>query len=122
MGILDWFMPSPYSKAHTLLKKKNLIAQAMILNSSRKKGYTTFSKTEDSSTFTETHRDKEISMLVLQKVNIMAAASSVSRFKEAVEICNECGLIDGSVMFKQYVNLYEYYIKNYSKVGGPSSW
>ena len=122
MGILDWFMPSPYSKAHTLLKKKNLIAQAMILNSSRKKGYTTFSKTEDSSTFTDNHRDKEISMLVLQKVSIMAAASSVSRFKEAVEICNECGLTDGSVMFKQYVNLYEYYIKNYSKVGGPSSW
>lgn len=122
MGILDWFMPSPYSKAHTLLKKKNLIPQAMILNSSRKKGYTTFSKTEDSSTFTDNHRDKEISMLVLQKVSIMAAASSVSRFKEAVEICNECGLTDGSVMFKQYVNLYKYYIKNYSEVGGPSTW
>ena len=43
MGILDWFMPSPYSKAHTLLKKKNLIAQTMILNASRKQGYTTFS-------------------------------------------------------------------------------
>lgn len=122
MGILDWFMPSPYSKAHTLLKKKNLIAQTMILNASRKQGYTTFSKTEDSSTFTDNHRDKEISMLVLQKVSIMAAASSISRFEEAVEICNECGLIDGSVMFKQYVNLYAYYIKNYSKVGGPSTW
>ena len=118
MGILNWFMPSPFSKAHALLKKKNLIPQAMILNASRKQGYTTFSKTEDPSTFTDTHRDKEIMLLVIQKVNIMAALHSISRFKEAVEICNECGLIEGSVMFKQYVNLYEYYVKNYSELGG----
>ena len=52
----------------------------------------------------------------------MAARLSLSRFEEAVKICDEFGLNDGSVMFKQYVNLYKYYNENYSKFGGTSSW
>ena len=122
MGILDWLNPSPFSKAHSLLEKNNLVPQAMILKQGKTHGYTSFAKTEDPTTFTDSHRDIEIKMLVVQKVNIMAAANSCSRFTKAVEICEECGLNDGVILFKQYVNLYEYYISNYGEVGGPSTW
>ena len=122
MGILDWLNPSPFSKAHSLLEKNNLVPQAMILKQGKIHGYTSFAKTEDPTTFTDSHRDIEIKMLVVQKVNIMAAANSCSRFTKAVEICEECEHNDGVILFKQYVNLYEYYISNYGEVGGPSTW
>jgi|TARA_B110000259_G_scaffold140134_1_gene157816 hypothetical protein len=122
MGFFDFFKPSPFSKAHSMLKKNNLVAQAMILKQANQLGYTSFSKKNDPSVFTDSHRDIEIKMLVGQKVNIMAAAGSINRFKKAKEICKECKLIDGENLFKQYVNLYEYYVTNYNKLGGPSSW
>ena len=122
MGFFDFFKPSPFSKAHSMLKNNDLVPQAMILKQANHHGYTSFSKKNDSSVFNDSHRDLEIKMLVVQKVNIMAAARSLSRFQRSEEICEECKLADGKSLFKQYVNLYEYYIANYHELGGPSTW
>lgn len=114
MGIFNLFKPSAFSKVHTLLQKNGLIPQATILRFAKKNGYLNFSNPNNPTCFTDTHRDKEILLLVAQKVNIPAAMKSRMRFQEAVKICDECGLKNGVIMFKQYVNLYEYYIDNYS--------
>ena len=70
----------------------------------------------------EERRDFEIEMLVMQKVNLMAAALSLDRFKETRDICYQNGLEEAGKGFQNYVELYKYYIKNYSKLGGPTSW
>ena len=56
------------------------------------------------------------------KVNIIAAEMSRERFKEAQDICNQNALEVGAKMFQDYIELYEHYIENYDKLGGPSSW
>ena len=101
-----------FSKVKSKLKSENLIPQAMLLDDAKSAGYPPFQKGQ---------RDIEIKMLVGQKVNIMAADSSLVRFKKTRDICLENDMIDAGNFFQEYVNLYDYYIKNYDKVGGPKS-
>ena len=122
MSFFDFFKPSAFSKSYSMLKDNNLVPQATLLKQAKKHGFTTFSKKDDPSVFKDSHRQIEIKMLVGQKVNIMSAATSITRFKKAGEICKECKLTGGDFFFNQYVNLYEYYVANYNKLGGPSSW
>lgn len=114
MGIFNLFKPSAFSKAHSLLLKNGLIPQAKLLRLAKKHGYSNFSDPNNPTFFTDTHRDKEILLLVAQKVNMPTAMKSRMSFEDAVKICFECGLKKGVIMFKKYVNLYEYYIDNYS--------
>ena len=114
MGIFDWFKPSPFNKAHSMLKQNDLIPQAMLLKQAASLGYTTMSKPDDPTTFTDSHKDLEIKMLSAQKVNMIAAVTSIGRFQLAVEICEECGLKDAANFFKQYVDLYKNYVKKLS--------
>ena len=66
MGIFNLFKPSAFSKVHTLLQKNGLIPQATILRFAKKNGYLNFSNPNNPTCFTDTHRDKEILLLVAQ--------------------------------------------------------
>ena len=94
-----------------MLKQNDLIPQEMLLKQAASLGYTTMSKPDDPTTFTDSHKDLEIKMLSAQKVNMIAAVTSIGRFQLAVEICEECGLNDAANFFKQYVDLYKNYVK-----------
>ena len=114
MGIFDLLGISKISKVKTELKKKSLIPQVTLLQQMKDSGY--------SDNWNEQRRDAEIKMLVKQKVNIMAAALSLKRFTDTRDICYQNGLDEAGKGFQNYVDLYEYYIKHYSDLGGPSSW
>ena len=58
----------------------------------------------------------------MQKVNIISAISSLDRFKKARDICRKHDMEKAAIFLQEYVKLYEYYIKEYDKLGGPSSW
>jgi len=102
MGILDLLGISKISKVKTELRKKNLIPQADLLQQIKDAGYP--------DNWNEKRRDLEIGMLVVKKVNIMAAANSLSRFTDTRDICFKNGLEDAGKYFQNYVDLYEYYI------------
>tara|TARA_B100000767_G_scaffold242812_1_gene240099 strand:+ start:186 stop:530 length:345 start_codon:yes stop_codon:yes gene_type:complete len=114
MGILDLLGISKISKVKAELRKKNLIPQADLLQQMKDDGY--------SDNWNEKRRDFEINMLVAQKVNTMAAIHSLGRFTDTRDICYQNGLEDARKNFQNYVDLYEYYIKNYRELGGPTSW
>ena len=99
------FKPSNFSKAHSVLKNNNLIPQAMLLKQAKRNGYQVNSKKQ---------RDLEISMLKSQKVDIMAALSSITRFQQAKDICLNNELEKGALFFDFYIDLYGYYVKNYN--------
>ena len=101
------FKPSNFSKTHSELKKNNLIPQAMLLKQAKSRGYQVNSKKQ---------RDLEISMLKSQKVNIMAALSSITRFQQAKDICLNNELEKGALFFDFYIDLYGYYVKNYNEL------
>ena len=118
MGLFDFLFSSKFSKVQSELKKTviggtNLEPQSILLSQARDEGYPLFQ---------EGQKDLELKMLVNQKVNIMAAATSLERFKKARDICVKNGMKEAGVFFQEYVKLYEYYIKNYDKVGGPKTW
>ena len=101
------FKPSNFSKAHSVLKNNNLIPQAMLLKQAKRNGYQVNSKKQ---------RDLEISMLKSQKVDIMAALSSITRFQQAKDICLNNKLEKGALFFDFYIDLYGYYVKNYNEL------
>ena len=101
------FKPSNFSKAHSVLKNNNLIPQAMLLKQAKRNGYQVNSKKQ---------RDLEISMLKSQKVDIMAALSSITRFQQAKDICLNNELEKGALFFDFYIDLYGYYMKNYNEL------
>tara|TARA_B110000037_G_scaffold137305_1_gene155447 strand:- start:191 stop:772 length:582 start_codon:yes stop_codon:yes gene_type:complete len=101
------FKPSNFSKAHSVLKNNNLIPQAMLLKQAKRNGYQVNSKKQ---------RDLEISMLKSQKVDIMAALSSITRFQQAKDICLNNELEKGALFFDFYIDLYGYYVKNYNEL------
>ena len=101
------FKPSNFSKAHSVLKNNNLIPQAMLLKQAKSRGYQVNSKKQ---------RDLEISMLKSQKVQIMAALSSITRFQQAKDICLNNELEKGALFFDFYIDLYGYYVKNYNEL------
>jgi len=101
------FKPSNFSKAHSVLKNNNLIPQAMLLKQAKRNGYQVNSKKQ---------RDLEISMLKSQKVDIMAALSSITRFQQAKDICLNNELEKGALFFDFYIDLYVYYVKNYNEL------
>lgn len=114
MGIFDLLGISKISKVRAELRKKNLNPQAVLLQQMKDRGY--------SSNWDEKRRELEIKMLVKQKVNILAAAHSLQRFTDARDICFQNKLEKAGKGFQNYVDLYEYYIKDYSDIGGPTSW
>jgi hypothetical protein len=114
MGILDLFGISKISKVKAELNKKNLKPQAVLLQQMKDSGF--------SDNWDEKRRDLEIKMLVVQKVDIMAAGFSLHRFTEARDICYQYGLEEAGKGFQHYIDLYAYYIKNYKNLGGPTSW
>jgi len=103
MGILDLLGISKISKVKAELRKKDLIPQADLLQQMKDAGYP--------DNWNEKRRDLEIEMLVVRKVNIMAAAHSLSRFTDTRDICFQNGLEDAGKYFQNYVDLYAYYIK-----------
>jgi hypothetical protein len=114
MGILDLLGISKLSKVKAELRANNLAPQATLLQLMKDKGY--------SDNWNEKRRDLEIKMLVAQKVDIISAAMSLDRFRTSREICLFNGLEDAANGFQNYIDLYEYYIKNYFNLDGPSSW
>ncbi len=106
-SLLNIFKPSNFLKTHHELKKNNLIPQAMLLKQAKNRGYQVNSKKQ---------RDLEISMLKSQKVDVMAALSSVTRFQQAKDICLNNKLEKGALFFDFYIDLYGYYIKNYNEL------
>ena len=118
MGLFNFLSFSKFSKVQSELKKTkiggtSLEPQSMLLSQARDAGYPLFQKGQ---------KDLEIKMLVKQKVNIMAVATSLERFKKARDICIQNDMKKAGDFFQEYVKLYEYYAKNYDKVGGPKSW
>ena len=79
----------------------------MLLKQAKSRGYQVNSKKQ---------RDLEISMLKSQKVNIMAALSSITRFQQAKDICLNNELEKGALFFDFYIHLYGYYVKNYNEL------
>lgn len=106
-GIFSLFKASSFSKAHSELKKNNFIPQAMLLKQAKNRGYQVNSKKQ---------RDLEISMLKSQKVDVMAALSSITRFQQAKDICLNNKLEKGALFFDFYIDLYGYYVKNYNEL------
>lgn len=106
-GIFSLFKASSFSKAHSELKKNNFIPQAMLLKQAKNRGYQVNSKKQ---------RDLEISMLKSQKVDVMAALSSITRFQQAKDICLNNELEKGALFFDFYLDLYGYYVKNYNEL------
>jgi len=106
-SLINLFKPSNFSKAHTELKENNLGPQAMLLKQAKKSGY----KINN-----ESHRDLEIQMLVLQKVNLMAALTSLARFSQAKQICKDNNLEKAANFFNFYIDLYNYYINNFNNL------
>ena len=106
-SLLNIFKPSNFSKTHYELKKNNLIPQAMLLKQAKNRGYQVNSKKQ---------RDLEISMLKSQKVDVMAALSSITRFQQAKDICLNNKLEKGALFFDFYIGLYGYYMKNYNEL------
>ena len=82
--------------------EKNLVPQADLLQQIKYAGYP--------DNWNEKRRDLEIGMLVVKKVNIMAAANSLRRFTDTRDICFKNGLEDAGKYFQNYVDFYEYYI------------
>ena len=114
MGLFDLLGISKISKVKAELRKKTLIPQADLLQQMKDNGY--------SDKWNEIRRDFEIKMLVVQKVNMMAASNSLIRFTDTRDICYQNGLEDAGKGFQNYVDLYEYYLKNYQELGGPNTW
>ena len=70
----------------------------------------------------EKRRDFEIKMLLTQKVNIMAATYSLSRYTYTRDIFYQNRLEDAGKDFQNYVDLYKYFNKNYGDLGSPTEW
>jgi hypothetical protein len=118
MGIFDIFKPSKLSIVIREMRKEDLTPQAMLMKSGAKSGYdfdTPSGKMSDS------RMKAEINLLKLQKVNILAAMTSQSRFTHAKEICKNHNLLKGVEFMDNYIEVYKLYIKQLKDDagGGP---
>ena len=107
--ILELLNLSPSAKAYSKLREHDLFPQEMLLKSGKHRfGYAEIS---------DEQRDLEIKLLSKQKVDPISALKSLNRFNNAKDICLEFELLDEANFLQQYVDLYEFYIKE--KINSP---
>jgi hypothetical protein len=94
---------SPFAKALSKLREHDLFPQEMLLKSGKRRfGYIEMS---------DEQRDLEIKLLNKHVADPIAALKSLIRFNNAKDICLEFELFDEANFLQQYVDLYEFYIK-----------